>query len=266
MSVLEEIVEHKRVEVAARRDALPLAHLTSAVGSLPPPRDFAAALQTSGLSVIAEIKRRSPAKGNLRLDLDPVALARCYESAGASALSVLTDERYFRGSDADLQAARAAVTLPILRKDFTIDPYQVYEARALGADAVLLIVRALDDNLLVELLALADSLGLFALVEVHDEPELRRAVAAGARLLGVNNRNLDTLTVDPETSLRLRSLIPPDTTAVAESGIGDPALAARLHTADYDAILVGEALVTADDPAALLAALRGTPTPEGATR
>ncbi len=266
MSVLEEIVEHKRVEVAARRDALPLAEVRSAVGSLPPPRDFAAALRTPGLSVIAEIKRRSPARGDLRLDLDPVALARRYESAGASALSVLTDERYFRGSDADLRAARGAVSLPILRKDFTIDPYQVYEARALGADAVLLIVRALDDDLLVELLTLADSLGLSALVEAHDEPELRRAVAAGARLLGINNRNLDTLTVDPETSLGLRSLIPPNATAVAESGISNPVLAARLKAAGYDAILVGEALVIADDPAALLAALRGTPTPQGTTR
>lgn len=259
MSVLEEIVAHKRDELAARRARRPLAELRAAAVAAPLARDFAAALRVPGLSVIAEIKRRSPAKGDLRRDLDPASLARSYESAGASALSVLTDERYFRGSDADLQAARAAVGLPVLRKDFTIDAYQLYEARQLGADAVLLIVRALADQQLVELLALADELGLAALVEVHNGPELARAVAARAQLIGINNRNLDTLTVDPETSLRLRSAIPSGTAAVAESGIGSPESASRLALVGFDAILVGEALVTAADPTALLRQLRGEP-------
>lgn len=258
MSVLEEIVEHKRAEVAARRAARPLSDLIAASRSAPPARDFRAALRQPGLSVIAEIKRRSPARGDLRLDLDPTALARRYERAGARALSVLTDECFFGGSDADLRDARAAVDLPILRKDFTLDPYQVHEARLLGADAVLLIVRALSRSLLAELLGLAAELGLAALVEVHDAPELERAAAAGAELIGVNNRDLDTMAVEPETSLRLRPRIPAGAIAVAESGISVPALAGRLARAGFDAILVGEALVTADDPAALIRAFRGS--------
>lgn len=266
MSVLEQILAHKRDEVAARRSAQPLRELARAAGAARPPRDFPAALSGPGLSVIAEIKRRSPASGDLRLDLDPAALARRYQQAGASALSVLTDQRHFRGSDADLRAARAATDLPILRKDFTIDPYQVYEARQLGADAVLLIVRALPQPLLVELLGLASDLGLSALVEVHDRPELERAVEAQAELIGVNNRDLDTLGVDPATSLRLRPAIPAGRVAVAESGIRDPDLAGRLARAGYDAILVGEALVTAEDPASLIRAFRASGRPEGAAR
>ena len=266
MSVLEQIVEHKREEVAARRRCRPLDEVVAAARSAPSPRDFEGALRGQGLSVIAEIKRRSPARGDLRVDLDPSDLARRYEQAGASALSVLTDQRYFRGSDDDLRAARAATTLPILRKDFTIDPYQVYEARSLGADAILLIVRALTDAQLCELLALSAELGLAALVEVHDAAELMRAAKNGAVLVGVNNRNLDTLGVDPETSLQLRPLIPAGRTAVAESGIGSPALAGRLAAAGYDAILVGEALVTADDVGALLRAFREAGLPQGASR
>lgn len=255
MSVLEEIVAHKRQEVEARKRRLPLGEVEAAAGSGPAPRDFAAALRRPGLAVIAEIKRRSPARGDLRTDINPEALARFYESAGASALSVLTDDHYFRGSDDDLRTARAAVSLPALRKDFTIDPYQVYEARALGADAVLLIVRSLSDRLLGELLALAADLGMAALVEVHDENELGRAVAAGATLIGVNNRNLDTLQVYPEISFRLRPLIPTGTLAVSESGISTPELAGHLARTGYDALLVGEALVTATDPAAILQSL-----------
>lgn len=256
MSVLEQIVEHKRAEVAARRAQRPLAAVRAAAEAAPAGRDFAGALATPGLSVIAEIKRRSPAKGDLRADLDPTELARRYEQAGASALSVLTDERYFRGSDTDLLAARAVTALPVLRKDFVIDTYQVYEARALGADAVLLIVRALTDQQLWELHELAVALGMAALVEVHDEAELERALQAGARVIGVNNRNLDTLAVDPSTSLRLRPGIPSGVLAVAESGISTPELAERLAAAGFDAILVGEALVTAPDAGALLARLR----------
>ena len=266
MSVLEQIIDHKRAQVAARRQRRPLGDVVAEARSAAPAGDFRAALRSPGLGVIAEIKRRSPARGDLRVDLDASELARRYERAGASALSVLTDERFFRGSDEDLRTVRAATALPVLRKDFTIDPYQVYEARWLGADAVLLIVRALPDALLGELLGLAEELGLASLVEVHDEAELVRAVAAGAGVIGVNNRNLDTLGVDPETSLRLRPLIPDSATAVAESGISSPGLAARLAAAGYDAILVGEALVTADDPGALLRVFREASLPEGASR
>ena len=256
MSVLEEIVAHKRDEIAARKATRPLEAVREAALAAPAPRDFAAALAAPGLSVIAEIKRRSPARGDLRVDLDPLAVARRYETYGASAMSVLTDERYFKGSDRDLQLARGAVGLPVLRKDFTVEPYQVYEARALGADAVLLIVRALGDRELDELLQLASELRLAALVEVHDEAELGRAAATGASIIGVNNRNLDTLTVDPGTSLKLRELIPTHALAISESGISQPALAAQLAAVGYDAILVGEALVMAGDPARLLQELR----------
>jgi indole-3-glycerol phosphate synthase len=262
VSVLESIVEHKRDEVQARRSRLPLAEVRAAACSSPAPRDFAAALVAPGLGVVAEIKRRSPARGDLRPDLDPMALGRSYETAGASALSVLTDEGYFRGSDDDLRAARAVVSLPVLRKDFTIDPYQVYEARALGADAVLLIVRSLPASLLGELLSLADELELAGLVEVHDEAELRSALQVGARLIGVNNRDLDTLALDPEVSFRLRPLIPSGVVCIAESGISTLELAERLAGARYDGILVGEALVTAADPGKLLQQLRAAGQPQ----
>jgi indole-3-glycerol phosphate synthase len=264
VSVLESIVEHKRHEVQARRARLPLDEVQDLARSSPAPREFAAALARPGLSVVAEIKRRSPARGDLRPDLDPVALGRLYENAGASALSVLTDERYFLGSDDDLRQAKAVVSLPVLRKDFTIDPYQVYEARALGADAVLLIVRSLPASLLGELLGLAEGLELAGLVEVHDEAELWIALQVGARLIGINNRNLDTLAVDPEVSLRLRPLIPPGVVCLAESGISTPELAERLAGAKYDAILVGEALVTAADPGKLLQQLRAAGQPREA--
>jgi indole-3-glycerol phosphate synthase len=266
MSVLEQIVEHKKREIDARRAQRPLTDVRAAAYSSPTPRDFAAALAAPGLSIIAEIKRRSPAKGGLRADLDPAALARVYETSGASTLSVVTDQRFFYGSDEDLRTARAAVAVPLLRKDFTIDPYQVYEARVLCADAVLLIVRALPLQLLEDLLALATELGLACLVEVHDEGELQRAAEAGPRLIGVNNRNLDTLLIDSETSMRLKRLIPAGTVCVAESGIGTPGQAARLAQAGYDAILVGEALVTAPDPGALLRELSASAQPEKALR
>ena len=258
MSVLEEIVARKHDELSARRRQRPFNDLRTAAEAQSEPRRFADALAGPGLSVIAEIKRRSPAKGDLNLDLDAAAQARRYELAGASAISVLTDEPYFNGRDEDLEAARSAVELPVLRKDFTLHPFQVYESRAIGADAVLLIARCLGDGLLRDLRLIAESLGMAALVEVHDEAELERAVASGASILGINNRNLDTLEVDPETSFRLRPLLPPGYLAVSESGIARPALAARLREAGFDAILVGEALVTAPDPGALLAALRGT--------
>ncbi|MCC7103918.1 MAG: indole-3-glycerol phosphate synthase TrpC [Chloroflexi bacterium] len=261
MSVLEEIVANKRLEVAARKRARPLEAVRDQALARTGQREFAAALAAPGLQVIAEIKRRSPAKGDLNATLDAPVQARRYQTAGAAAISVLTDEKYFNGRDDDLAAVRAAVDLPLLRKDFTVDPYQVWEARALGADALLLIVRALSQPELETLLALTTEAGLTALVEVHDAPELARAVAAGARVIGVNNRNLDTLTVDPETSLRLRSGVPADTIAVAESGISEPGLTARLAEAGFAAILVGEALVRAEDPGRLLRQLRGLPEP-----
>lgn len=255
MSGLRKIVACKRQEVAERSRRRPLAALREAQRVAP--RDFAAALRGTGISAICEIKRRSPSRGVIRADLDAAELARTYERAGAAALSVLTDETFFGGSEADLRAARAAVGLPVLRKDFTIDPYQLYEARAMGADAVLLIVRILDDGALRDLHALAGELGLAALVEVHDERELDRAAGIGAQLVGVNNRDLDTLEVRPDTCLRLRSRIPVGSVAVAESGIASRADVERLLAAGYDAMLVGESLVGSADSAARLGELLG---------
>lgn len=255
MSVLERMVVSKRLELARRKRLRPLA----ALQAMPRPalRDFAGALRRSGISVIAEIKRRSPSKGALRADLDAADLARRYERGGAAALSVLTDEEFFGGSDEDLRSARAAVGLPVLRKDFTIDAYQVYEARAIGADALLLIVRILEDGLLRELCALAGELGLAALVEVHDERELERAVAAGAPIIGVNSRDLGTFEVRLETALRLGPLLPEGSVAVAESGIRSRSDVERLEAAGYDAILVGESLVVSGEPEAKLGELLG---------
>lgn len=257
MTILERIVARKREEVAERRRQRPPAALRDA--PVPPRRDFAAALRRRGLSAICEIKRRSPSRGVLRANLDPAALARDYERGGAAALSVLTDHDFFGGAEDDLSAARDAAALPVLRKDFTIDPYQLLEARSIGADAVLLIVRILDDSLLGELAAQAAELGLAALVEVHDENELERAVAAECGIIGVNSRNLDTFEVSLETALRLLPMIPAGCTSVAESGIHTHADVRRLEQAGYDAILVGESLVVSDDPRSKLAELLGAP-------
>jgi indole-3-glycerol phosphate synthase len=199
------------------------------------------------VAIIAEIKRRSPSGGELRPGASAADLATTYARGGAAALSVLTDYRYFGGEDADLQAARAASSLPVLRKDFLIDPYQLYEARVIGADAVLLIVRALDDGLLRDLLSLADRLGLAALVETHSAAEVETALAAGARIIGVNNRDLDTLITDVALAPRLRPMVPPECVFVAESGISQPEQIAALHAAGVDAVLIGESLLRADD-------------------
>lgn len=250
--ILDELLANKRREVAERKQTVPLARIERRAAVADPPRDFAAALRGNGLCLIAEVKRRSPARGDLDPGLDPAALARRYERAGASAVSVLTDRRYFAGSDEDLVAVRASVGVPVLRKDFLIDPYQIWEARALGADAVLLIVRALSDDALGALLRLANDLGMAALVEVHAGDEVERALRAGARLIGINNRDLDTLAVDLETTRRVRPLIPPGVTVVSESGIRSPADLSPLIGAIVDAILVGEALVRAADPEALI--------------
>jgi indole-3-glycerol phosphate synthase len=210
----------------------------------------------SGLAVISEIKRRSPSKGALAPDLDPGALAASYEAGGATCLSVLTDEAHFGGSAADLQAARAATELPVLRKDFTVAAADVVDARIMGADCVLLIVAALTDAELASFTSLARELDLSILVEVHDEPELERALGVDADIVGVNQRDLVTFEVDTGRAERMAPLIPADVVRVAESGVGGPDDAARLGAAGYDAVLVGESLVTSGDPTAAVAALR----------
>jgi indole-3-glycerol phosphate synthase len=260
--VLDEILVTKETEVAGLRTRA--AALESEAAAAPPPREFAGGLRRADhtLAVIAEIKRRSPSKGALAPDLDPSATAARYAAGGAAALSVLTDGPYFGGSLDDLRAARAACPLPVLRKDFTIDPLQVYEARAAGADAVLLIVAALpDDALLADLVSLAGELGLAALVEVDDEPGLERALGAGAAVVGVTNRDLRTFGEDLSTAERLAALIPSTVTSVAESAIRSPADARRMAEAGFSAVLVGEALVRADDPEAAVRAMAGVRTP-----
>lgn len=257
MNILVEITERKKVEVAARRREVSIAELRThgmrPMGVLR--RSLQSALETSGVSVIAEIKRRSPSKGELRRDLDVAEIARSYDANGASAISVLTDGSFFGGSAADLQLARANSELPVLQKDFIVDEYQLYEARSMGADAVLLIVRVLDGGLLGELLGLAGELELDVLVEVHSAQELNRAADAGARIIGVNNRDLDTFEVSLQTAMDLRPMIPDGVVAVSESGIRNGDDVRRLRDGGYDAILVGETLMTAVDPGAKLAEL-----------
>ncbi len=243
---------------AAERDGRPLDALVEAAGAQPPTRPFAAALTAGeGLAVVAEIKRRSPSKGLLAADLEPGTLARAYAEGGAACLSVLTDGEFFGGSAADLQQARAAVGLPVLRKDFTVSERDVCDARLMGADAVLLIVAALDDAELARLHRLAVELGLAALVEVHDEADIARAKPIHAHLIGVNQRDLRTFEVDPGRAVRLARAIPSGVLKVAESGIGGADDLSRLADAGYDAALVGEHLVTAPHPGEALRRLRG---------
>jgi indole-3-glycerol phosphate synthase len=258
MNILDEILATKRDEVTVLRrpDTRDLLRRTALAA--PPTRGFAAALRAdhATVAVIAEIKRRSPSKGDLAPDLDPAKTSAAYAAGGASALSVLTDAPYFGGSMADLQAARDAVSVPVLRKDFVIDEVQVYEARAVGADAILLIVAAIpDDALLRDLHELASALGLDVLVEAHDDAELERALAAGALVAGINSRSLQTFGEDLGVAERLRAAIPRDVVAVAESAIRSVDDAQRMADAGFDAVLVGEGLVRADDPTALCAAM-----------
>jgi indole-3-glycerol phosphate synthase len=252
------LVAHRR---RAADDDRSEATLQELVASLPPTRDFVAALRSRvendhEVAVIAEIKRRSPSKGALALDLDPATLASEYSRGGASALSVLTDEEFFSGSVADLQLARQAVDLPVLRKDFTVSSRDLYDARAMGADAALLIVAALSQDELEEFVALAALLGLAALVEVHDEEELARALDAGASLVGVNQRDLHTFEVDTDRAVRVGAAMPEGVVRVAESGVGSSADVHRLAEAGFHAVLVGETLVRASDPAFALRQLR----------
>jgi indole-3-glycerol phosphate synthase len=260
MTILDEIYAHTREEVALRERAVPLAEVRARAQGSRPPLDFVAALCAARRSpaLIAEIKRASPSRGLLAPDFDPLRLARIYADNGAAALSVLTDERYFGGAlDHLRQVAESGPRLPLLRKDFVGDPYQVYEARAAGASAVLLIVALLSPGQLADLAALIGELGMAALVEVHDAAELEVALACRARLIGINNRNLADFSVDLGTAIRLRPQIPAGVCVVAESGIHSAADVARLAQAGMDAILVGEALVTAPDVAAAVRSLAG---------
>jgi indole-3-glycerol phosphate synthase len=254
VTFLADILARKRVEVDAARAAVPERELAARAKDAPPPRGFEAALSPRGgpARIVAEVKRASPSAGAIRAGLDAPAQARAYAAAGAAAISVLTDGPGFGGSLADLAAVRAAVEVPVLRKDFVVDAYQLAQARAYGADAALLIVAALDDGALRRLLDGCAALGLGALVEVHDEAEAARALAAGARAVGVNNRDLRTFAVDLAVSERIVPTLPASVRAVAESGVRTAADARRLRAAGAPNLLVGEALVRAEDPGALL--------------
>lgn len=251
---LDHILDRHR-EVAAA-ETRPLDRLINEAQQCPPTRGFRSALtDRDRLSVISEIKRRSPSKGDLFADLDPAVLAEQYETGGASCLSVLTDMEFFGGSAEDLQTARAACSLPLLRKDFTVSAHDVVDARLMGADCVLLIVAALKSCMLTDLHALAIELGLDVLVEIHDEAELDTAIDAGATLIGVNQRDLVTFEVDHDRALRVVAAIPDSVVRVAESGVRGAADARSLRAAGYDAVLVGETLVTSGDPSGAVADL-----------
>jgi len=259
--MLDRILERKVQEVVERAGRVGIREMSRRAEAAPPPRDFLGALRArigrGEPAVIAEIKKASPSKGVLREDLDPAAVAADYERGGAAALSVLTDRDFFQGSERNLELARAACSLPVLRKDFIIDPYQVYEARAIGADCILLIVAALGDAMLRELAGLAGHLGMDALVEVHDAEELERALALEVPLIGINNRDLRTFRTDIATTLELAPRVPDDRLVVTESGIHTREDVARLREAGIHAFLVGEAFMRADDPGARLAELFG---------
>ena len=266
MSRLDPIIAAARARVARRRRETPLAELELAVtrraaaGDVRPFRD---AIARPGLALIAEHKRRSPSAGAIREDLGLEEVVQAYERGGAAALSILTEDTSFGGSLDDLRAARRATGLPLLRKDFIVDPYQVHEAFAAGADAILLIVAALTPRELSELHAGARELGLSALVEVHDEHELEHALALGADIVGINNRDLKDFSVDVERTPRLVAMIPPGVAVVSESGIGSPRQLAELERHGVHAVLVGESLMRAPDPAAALAALKSFSAPDG---
>lgn len=254
-SVLDEIMEGVRADLADRQATVPLEELKERASRRAPALDGFAALNSDDVTVIAEVKRRSPSKGDLATIVDPAALATEYEAGGAHCISVLTEQRRFDGSLNDLIAVRAAVDIPVLRKDFIVTSYQLWEARAYGADLVLLIVAALDQNALVSLIERAESIGLTPLVEVHDADEVARAVDAGARIIGVNARDLRTLEVDRETFARVAPSIPPGILRIAESGIRGPHDLIAYANAGADAVLVGEAVVTGKDPRSAVADL-----------
>ena len=255
MSVLNEILDGVRADLAARQQDVTLDHLKDMAGRAPSPKDAMAVLKGEDVSVIAEVKRASPSKGAMAAIADPAALAMDYEAGGASVISVLTEQRRFAGSLADLAAVRAAVQVPVLRKDFVVSSYQLWEARAYGADMVLLIVAALEQNALVSLVERAVSIGLIPLVEVHADEELERALDAGAKIVGVNARDLATLEVDRGVFTRLAPQIPDGIVKVAESGVRGPHDLLAYAASGADAVLVGESLVTGKDPRSAVADL-----------
>lgn len=255
--ILDEICANKREEVDAAKRAVPLQILEEQIASVRPARDFRLAMRKPGISLIAEIKRCSPTLGPILKDAEPTDLAGLYEQAGAAAISVLTDNRYFGGALSDLTSVHKSVQLPCLRKEFIIDEYQIYEARAAEADAILLIVRILSDQQLQDYLAVAKHLKMAVLVETHDEPEIERAIAAGAHIIGINNRDLSTFTVDIETTLRLKRYVPGGHVLVSESGVSTREHVQRLEDGGVDAVLIGEALVRSHDIRAKIRELLG---------
>ena len=256
--IIDDIVRDKRTDLQRAKAAVPVADLQQRALFRAPRRGLRAALEGRHRAIIAEVKKASPSKGIIRADFDPVWIASRYAESGAAAISVLTEERYFQGSLDYLAKIRQRVSVPLLRKDFVFDPYQLYEARAFGADAVLLIVAILPDTLLQELLWLAEELNLSSLVEVHDRIELERAVRGGARLLGINNRDLRTFHTTLATTEELLPLVPPDALVVAESGIETASDIERLERLGVGAFLIGEAFMRAADPGARLSDFLGT--------
>lgn len=248
MTVLDSILDGVRADVAARESVVDFATVKAAAAKAPAPLNATAALHEDGIGVIAEVKRASPSKGALAEIGDPATLAQAYEQGGARIISVLTEERRFHGSLADLDAVRKAVSIPVLRKDFIVGPYQIHEARAHGADVILLIVAALEQDALVSLLDRTESLGMTALVEVHTEAEADRALEAGARVIGINARNLKTLEIDRDSFGRIAPGLPSEVIRIAESGVRGTADLLAYAGAGADAVLVGEGLVTSGDP------------------
>ncbi len=255
--ILEAIIEHKRAETHALKTVRPLAEVRRDAENAAPTRPFADRIVADRPAVIAEIKKASPSEGVIRAQFDPRAIASGYAAAGASCLSVLTDQRFFQGDDAHLVAARGACALPVLRKDFIVEEYQVYETRALGADCLLLIAAALEHGELVELNRLAEEIGLDILIEVHDRAELERALALEPRVVGINNRDLATFTTSLETTLDMLDDVPEDIRVVTESGIHTPGDVCRMRDAGVHAFLVGTAFMRAADPGAALRRLFG---------
>ncbi len=257
-TILDTIIAYKHTEVQERQARLPLAEMSAHAEDAAPPRDFLAALQTpkiGSVALIAEVKKASPSAGIIRADFDPVAIAKAYEQNGASCLSVLTDEKFFQGHDDYLQAVREAVSLPVIRKDFAVSDWQIYESRALGADAVLLIVASLSPAQIAEYQALAHELGMAALVEVHTEAEMEVALGASTTLIGINSRDLNTFVTDLGAVERLAATVPNGVTLVAESGLKTPADVKRVADAGVKAILVGETLMRSPDIGAATRAL-----------